>query len=339
MMFLEPIQLPERVKTDESTLDSNYGKFEIGPLEPGYATTIGNTLRRVLLSSIQGAAVKYVKIEGLHHEFAPIPGSNSDLIDLILRLKKLVLSSTSINDEKLILEHKGKGVVTAADIKENNAVTVINKDHVLLEMTEDVDFRMELWIGIGRGYVSADKHDMEEKPVGVIPIDSIYSPITRVNFDVSNERVGEKIDFDRLIMEISTDGSVDPKESIYVAAKLLRDLYDRIVGFEKEPEYIQEVEMDPELERLEKIFDTNVNELELSVRCSNCLAAAKIETIGELIGKSENEMLKYRNFGKKSLEEIGALLDKYELHLGYDVDSKVQQIEEAKNRVTFKNNV
>ena len=151
---------------------------------------------------------------------------------------------------------------------------------------------------------------------------------------MSNERVGEKIDFDQLIVEVFTDGSVDPKESLYVAAKLLKDLYNSIVGFEKEPEYIQEVEMDPELERLEKIFNTNVNELELSVRCSNCLAAAKIDTIGELIEKSENEMLKYRNFGKKSLEEINALLEKYELGLGYDVQGKVAQIEEAKNNVT-----
>lgn len=338
MMFLEPIQLPERVKAEEATLTSKYGKFEIGPLEPGYATTVGNTLRRVLLSSIQGAAVKHVKIEGLHHEFAPIPGSDSDFIDLILRLKQLVLKSESINDEHLVLEHKGKGVITAADIQEGNNVTVINKDLFLLEMTEDVDFRMEIWVGIGRGYVPADDHDLEEKPVGVIPIDSIFSPITKVNFVVSNERVGEKIDFDQLTMEVFTDGSVDPKESLYISAKLLKDLYNSIVGFEKEPEYIQEIEMDPGLERLEKIFETNVHELELSVRCSNCLAAAKIDTIGELIEKSENEMLKYRNFGKKSLEEINALLDKYELSLGYDVQGKLNQIEEARNKVTFKNN-
>lgn len=338
MMFLEPIQLPERVKAEESSLDLNYGKFEIGPLEPGYATTVGNTLRRVLLSSIQGAAVKYVKIEGLHHEFTPIPGSDSDFIDLILRLKKLILKAESISDEKLILEHKGKGVITAADIQESMTMAVVNKDLFLLEMTEDIDFRMELWIGIGRGYVPADKHDLDDKPVGVIPIDSIYSPIKKVNFDVANERVGEKIDYDQLIMEVFTDGSVDPKESLYVAAKLLKDLYKSIVGFEKEPEYIQEIEMDPELERLEKIFNTNVNELELSVRCSNCLAAAKIDSIGELIEKTENEMLKYRNFGKKSLEEINALLDKYELSLGYNVEGKMSQIEEAKNKVTFKNN-
>lgn len=336
MKFLEPLQLPEKVKVDEQTYSSNFGRFEIGPLEAGFATTIGNTLRRVLLSSIQGAAIRFVKIEGLHHEFAPIPGSDSDFIDLILRLKKLRIKSESINEDKLILEYKGPGVVTAADIKLSNEIEILNQDLVLLELTEEVDFRMELWVGIGRGYVPADQHDMEEKSVGVIPIDSIYSPIIHVNFEVENQRVGERIDFDKLIMEITTDGSIDPKDSLYLSAKILRDLYDTIVLFEKEPEYIEEVEMDPELERMEKILDTNVNELELSVRCSNCLSAAKIETIGELVEKTENEMLKYRNFGKKSLEEINALLEKYELSLGMNVESIKTQIEQAKNKVTIK---
>lgn len=336
MKFLEPLQLPEKVQVDEASYNPTFGKFEIGPLEQGFATTIGNTLRRVLLSSIQGAAVRFVKIEGLHHEFAPIPGSTSDYIDLILKLKKLVIKSDSINEEKLVLEHKGKGIITADDIQDSDTVTIINKDQFLLEMTEDVDFRMELWVGIGRGYASADTHDMEEKPIGVIPIDSIYSPITKVNFSVENQRVGEKIDYDKLVIEITTDGSIDPKDSLYLSAKILRDLYDRVVLFETEPEYIEEVEMDPELERMDKILDTAVNELELSVRCSNCLAAAKIDTIGELVSKSENEMLKYRNFGKKSLEEINALLEQYELSLGMNIEAIKKKIDDAKNRVTIK---
>lgn len=336
MMFLEPLQLPEKVQVDEKTNSPTFGKFEIGPLEPGFAITIGNTLRRALLSSIQGAAIRFVKIEGLHHEFTPIPGSDSDFIDLILRLKKLVIQSESINEEKLVLEHKGKGPITAGEIKETADVKIINKDLVLLEMVEDTDFKLELWIGIGRGYAPADTHNMEEKPVGVIPIDSIYSPITKVNFSVGNQRVGEKIDYDKLIVEITTDGSIDPKDSLYLSAKILRDLYDRLVLFEKEPEYIEEVEMDPELERMESILGTNVNELELSVRCSNCLSAAKIEKIGELVEKTENEMLKYRNFGKKSLEEINALLDKYALSLGMDVKGIVKKIEKARKKVTVK---
>ncbi len=333
MKFLEPLQFPEKVIVDEDTYSENYGKFEIGPLESGFATTIGNTLRRVLLSSIQGAAVRYVKIEGLHHEFTPIPGTDSDYIDLILRLKQLVIKSETTSEEKLTLEHKGKGIITASEIGETSEIKIINKDLELLNLTEDVDFRMELWVGIGRGYAPADTHDMEDKPVGVIPIDSIYSPITKVNFSAANQRVGERIDYDKLILEVYSDGSIDPKSAVYLSAKILRDLYNKLVLFEKEPEYIEEVEMDPELDRLEKLFSTIVNELELSVRCSNCLAAAKIETIGELIEKTENEMLKYRNFGKKSLEEINALLDKYELHLGYDIKSKLKDIDEARNKV------
>ncbi|MBN2460070.1 MAG: DNA-directed RNA polymerase subunit alpha [Candidatus Cloacimonetes bacterium] len=336
MKFLEPLQLPDKVEIDEKSYTPIYGKFEIGPMEPGFATTIGNTLRRVLLSSIQGAAVRYVKIEGLHHEFTPIPGTKSDFVDLILRLKQLIIQMDNVNEEKLILEHKGKGIVTAAEIKEKADIKIINKDLVLLEITEDTDFRMELWVGIGRGYVPADDQDMEEKPVGVIPIDSIYSPVTKVNFTAANQRVGERIDYDKLIIEIHTDGSIEPKNALYLSAKILRDLYSHMVLFEKEPEYIKEVEMDPELERLEKILDTYVNELELSVRCSNCLAAAKIETIGELVEKTENEMLKYRNFGKKSLEEINALLEKYDLSLGMNVQNIRKRIEEAKNKVTIK---
>ncbi len=336
MNFLEPIQLPEKVQADEKTYSPTFGKFEIGPLEPGFGTTIGNTLRRVLLSSVQGAAIRFVKIEGLHHEFAPIAGSNSDFIDLILRLKKLVIKSESIEEEKLILEHKGIGPVTASEIAGSANVEIINEDLVLLEMTENIDFRMELWTGIGRGYCPSENHDVEDKPVGVIPIDSIYSPVTKVNFYVDRQRVGETIDFDKLIIEITTDGSMNPKDALYLSAMILRDLYAKMVLFEKEPEYIEEVEINPELERLEKILFTNVNELELSVRCSNCLSAAKIETIGELIEKSENEMLKYRNFGKKSLEEINILLAKYNLSLGTDVKGLIEEIQNTKNKITTK---
>ncbi|MCD4819509.1 MAG: DNA-directed RNA polymerase subunit alpha [Candidatus Cloacimonetes bacterium] len=335
MKFIEPLQLPNKVKIiDEVTYTQKFGKFEIGPLESGYGTTIGNTLRRVLLSSIQGAAVRFVKIEGLHHEYISIPGTDSDYIDVILRIKKIIFKSDTINEVKLTLEHKGIGRVTAADIVETADIKVVNKDLYLFDITEDIDFTMELWVGSGRGFVPSEKHEKsEDKSIGVIPIDSIYSPITKVNFFVEDQRVGEKINFDKLIIEVNTDGSIDPKDSLYLSAKLLRDLYDTIVLFENEPEYIEEIEMDPELESMEKLLGTNVNELELSVRCSNCLSAAKIETIGELVGKSENEMLKYRNFGKKSLEEINALLEKYDMHLAMNIKEIYSKIEEARNKV------
>jgi DNA-directed RNA polymerase subunit alpha len=336
MKFLEPIQMPEKVEFDESTYSSTFGRCEIGPLEPGFATTIGNTLRRVLLSSIQGTAVKYVKIEGLNHEFLPIPGSDSDYVDLILRIKQLVLKSDSIEDEVLVLEHKGKGIITAASIQETPGVKIINKDLFLLELTEDVDFRMELGVGNGRGYVPAEKQNIEDKAIGNIPIDSIYSPIVKVNFEAKNQRVGDRTDYDKLVMEIHTNGSIEPKDALSIASKILRDLFDKLITFEEEPQYIEKVEMDPELERMEKILNMNVNELELSVRCSNCLAAAKIEKIHELVDKTENEMLKYRNFGKKSLEEVTSLLEKYDLSLGMDTKEIFKKIEEAKKKVTTK---
>lgn len=336
MKFLEPLQLPEKVQVDEETYSSTKGKFEIGPLEPGFAITVGNTFRRVLLSSIQGAAVRFVKIEGLHHEFTPIPGSDSDFIDLILRLKQLVIKTESINEKKMVLEHKGIGKITAAEIEDDEEFQIINKDLVLLEMTEDVEFRMEIWIGSGRGYESAENHDLEDKPVGAVPIDSIYSPVKEVRYSVENQRVGERIDYDKLILEMVTDGSIDPKDALYLSAKILRDLYDKIVLFETEPEYIEEIEMDPELENLEKILDSSVHELELSVRCSNCLSTANIDKIGELVSKTDNEMLKFRNFGKKSLEEIKMLLSKYDLSLGMDVKGLRKKIEDAKNQVIIK---
>ncbi len=336
MMLLEPLQMPEKVDIDKETYSKTYGKFEIGPLEPGYATTIGNTLRRVLLSTIQGAAARFVKIEGLHHEFTPIPGSDSDFVDFILNLKNVVFKSDTLNEVKLTLQHQGIGPVLAGEISETGDVKIINKDLVLCNMTEDTELYIEIWVGQGRGYVAADKQNLDEKPVGVIPVDSIYSPIVKVNFTTANQRVGERIDFDKIILEIHTNGSIEPKNALFLSAKLLRDFYDKLVLFEEEPEYVEEVSMDPELERLEKLVNMNVKDLELTVRSANCLSAAKIESIGELVSKSEQEMLKYRNFGKKSLDEIKALLVKYELSLGMDVDGIRRRIADAKNRVNKK---
>lgn len=332
MMFLEQLQMPETVETDESTYPRTYGKFEIGPLEPGFGTTIGNTLRRVLLSSIQGAAVRHVRIEGLHHEFTPIPGTNSDYIDLILRLKQMVVQSNSIDEVKLELEHKGKGVVTAAEIKETPEVKIINKDLYLLEVIDNIDLKIEMWVGIGRGYVPADKQDTEGKPVGTIPIDSIYSPVLKVNFSVNHQRVKEKMNYDRLIMEIWSNGAFEPKYALFLSAKILKDMFSKLCLFEEEPEYIHDVHLDPELEELERIMKMSVKEIELNVRAANCLEQANIHTIGELVGKTEAEMLKFRNFGKKSLEEIVLKLKKYGLTLGMDVESINRRISEARSR-------
>ncbi|MFA5498825.1 MAG: DNA-directed RNA polymerase subunit alpha [Candidatus Cloacimonadia bacterium] len=334
MHYLLPIQFPESIVLEEETSTSTFGRFSIGPLEPGYAITIGNTLRRVLLSSIQGAAVKFVKIEGLHHELSPIPGSSSDFIDLILKLKQIVFKTNEIKEHELTLDFKGPGKITADDINTPAELEIVNKDLELVELVDEIDFRMELWTGIGRGYVPSDEQDMEEKPIGVIPIDSVYSPVTKVNYYTMKQRVGEKIDFDRLVLEIETNGSIDPQRALFIAAKYLKDLYDNISSFQKEPEYLREIKLDPQLEEMEKLLNLEVKELELTVRSSNCLEAANIETLGDLVEKTEAEMLKYRNFGKKSLEEIRGLLAKFNLSLGMDVKAIRDNIEKAKKKMT-----
>ena len=336
MMLLEPIQLPSRCEFDGETYTRHYGKCEIGPLEPGYATTIGNTLRRILLSSIQGAAARFVRIEGLHHEFSPIPGTDSDFNDFILNLKKVVFTSDTLAEVKLELKTSGKGPVTAGLIKETADVKVVNKDLLLFNVMEDTDIFIEIWIGVGRGYLPADKQVIDEKPIGVIPIDSIYSPIVKCNFFTENQRVGERTDFDKLVVEVFTNGAIEPKNALYLSAKLLRDIYSHMVLFEEEPVYVEHPEMDPELQKLERLLNMNVKELELTVRSTNCLATANIDTIAELVSKQEADMLKYRNFGKKSLDEIKELLVKLDLTLGMDVAAIFQRIADAKNRTNIK---
>lgn len=332
MLYLEPLQMPEKVEFDEASYTKYFGRVEIGPLEPGFGTTLGNSLRRVLLSSIQGAAVRFVRIEGLHHEFCAIDGTNSDYIDLILRLKQLVIFSSSVEEVAVVLEHKGKGIVTASLIQENPHINIINKDLYLLEVTEDIEFRMELIIGIGRGYVSADRQNPEGKPAGFVPIDSVYSPVLKVNFSVTHQRVKERMNFDKLILEIFSNGAVEPKYALSLAAKIIKDMAGKLSIFDEEPIYIRDIEMDPELEEMEQVLSTSVKEIELTVRAANCLTAANIETIGDLVSKTEAEMLKFRNFGKKSLEEIVLKLKKYDLELGMDVEGIYSRIREAKSR-------
>ena len=338
-MLLEPIQLPTKVEFERQSISPTYGKCEIGPLEPGYATTIGNTLRRILLSSIQGAAARFVRIEGLHHEFSPIPGTDTDYNDFILNLKKVVFTSETLNEVVLQLQHTGKGPVTAGKIQESAEVKVKNKDLVLFNVVEPTEITIDIWVGIGRGYVPADKQNAEEKPVGVIPIDSIYSPIIKCNFFTENQRVGERTDFDKLIVEIFTNGAIDPRNALYLSAKLLRDMYAHMVKFEQEPEYVEELNIDPELESTDKKLNLQIKDLELTVRSANCLAVAKIETLGELVSKTETDMLKFRNFGKKSLDEIKELLQRYDLFLGYDVEGHNKRISDIREKANQKRKV
>ena len=334
MSLIIPIQNPTKVDVDKSTYSDSFVKIVVSPMEPGYGITVGNTIRRVLLSSIQGAAVKFVMIEGLHHEFTGIPGTDTDYVDFILRLKRLAIKSASLEDVTLELNVSKLGVVTAGDISTGSEVEIINKDLELFEVTEEgKEIRCQIIVGVNRGFVPSEEHDSSELPVGFIAVDSLFNPVKNVSFIVENERVGKRIDFDKLVLEVTTDGSIDPKEAFYTASKLLRDFYDKMIRFEVEPEYVEKLEMDPRLERIERLLDTSVNEMELSVRSSNCLLAAKIETVRDLVSKTENQMLRYRNFGKKSLDEIKKLLSDLDLSLGMNLEKVESEIQEARNKI------
>ncbi|MBS3740877.1 MAG: DNA-directed RNA polymerase subunit alpha [Candidatus Cloacimonetes bacterium] len=335
MKPIEPIQLPTYIEENEKVATNTFGEFTIGPFEPGFGTTVANSLRRVLLSSIQGGAVRFIKIEGLNHQYQAIPGVKEDYIELILNLKDLVLKIDSTKEEKIELKAKGPGVVKAGDISTPKIIEVVNKDLYLMEITEEKELFVELWVGNGIGYVREEEHDAEDRAAGVIPVDSIYSPIQKVNYKIGAERVDKKIDYDKVILEINTDGSVSPETALNLAAKLLKDSYKAIMEFEKEPEYVEREEIDPELKSLKKLMKMSVDELELSVRCSNCMAAAKIDTVKELIALTEDNLLHLRNFGKKSLDEVKKVLERYGLKLGTDVseiDEKLAKLKEIEER-------
>jgi len=335
MQELEPIRFPKNIEKDEKTYSQTYGKFIIAPIEPGFGTTIGNSLRRVLLSAVQGGAVRYVQVKGLLHQYTPIPGAREDFVELILNLKNLVLEVNSTKEEELELNVKGPGKVTAGQIKCPPSVEIINKDLYLLELVDDGEFQMNLWVGNGRGYVREDEHPLDNRPAGVIPIDSIYSPVKKVNFTVDKERVEEKLTYEKLTIEIWTNGSITPEYALNLAAKILKDYFQSIMRFKEEPSYIERKKIDPALLNLQRLMDMKITELEVSVRCANCLHAAKIEYVKELVTKTEAELLRLRNFGKKSLEEVETVLDRYGLHLGMDakeIEETLKEIESIEGK-------
>ncbi|MCD6379690.1 DNA-directed RNA polymerase subunit alpha [bacterium] len=312
--------MPKEVEMDKSVSTPTFGRFKIEPFERGFGYTIGNALRRTLLSSIQGAAVVAVKIDGVQHEFDTIKGVKEDVTDIVLNLKQLIVVMHSDEPKFLTLETKKKGEITAADFKADGDIEIINKDLLIATVTEELPLKMEVLIGHGRGYVSSDAHNLNQYEIGLIPMDATFSPIIKVNYEVKDTRVGHRIDFDRLMLDVYTDGSVTPQDALGFAAKILKDHFLLFMNFEKEPFEEEEVKkIDEGLMKIRDLFSRNVEELELSVRSSNCLKAAKIDTLGELIVKSESEMLKYRNFGRKSLREITDILDGMNLHLGMDV--------------------
>src|SRR5580765_188495 len=312
------LTMPKQVVPDAGNT-SNYGKFVIEPLERGFGLTLGNGLRRVLLSSLQGGAITAVRIDGVLHEFSTLPGVIEDVTESILNLKQVRLKLHGDGPKKGTIEMKGKGEVRAGNIQVDTEVEVLNPDLHIATLNRDGDLRMEVEINGGRGYVSADQHSQTDRPIGVIPIDSLFSPVTKVNYQVDVTRLGQRIDYDKLTIDVWTDRSILPQDAVAFAAKILRDHFQMFIHFDEPIEEDVEEEVDEELMRVRKLLDKSVEELELSVRSSNCLRAAEIKTIGDLVQKSEAEMLKFRNFGRKSLKEIQDILAEMNLHFGMDV--------------------
>ena len=311
------------LETVEISPEDNYGKFTLKPLESGYGTTLGNSLRRVLLSSLPGAAVSQVKIEGVLHEFSSIPGVKEDVTEIIMNIKSLAIKNTSETNEPktAYIEFEGEGVVTAADIKADPDIEIINKDQVIATLNGGADSKlyMELIITTGRGYTSADKNKNDELPIGVIAVDSIYTPVERVNLTVENTRVGQITDFDKLTLDVFTKGTLAPDEAVSLAAKVLSAHLDSFINLSENAQKA-EIIVAKEDEGKEKVLEMSIDELELSVRSYNCLKRANIHTVEDLTKKTEDDMLKVRNLGRKSLEEVIQKLDSYGLALRQQED-------------------
>jgi DNA-directed RNA polymerase subunit alpha len=325
---MKNFEMPKRLMLDEGTATPTYGKFVAEPFERGYGMTIGNALRRVLISSIEGTAVTSVKIDGVHHEFSTIKGVVEDVPQIIMNIKKLVLRSHFKTPKPMFIEVTKKGEITAKDIKADETVEILNPDLHIATLTKDGKFAMEMEVARGRGYVPSDRNKREGQPIGVIAIDSIFTPVTKVNFYVENTRVGQITDYDKLILEVSTNSSIEPKEALLYASNIFQRHLDIFVGFGKLPEEEEGPEETEEQRQMKEKLKVPISELELSVRSSNCLKEAKIKTIGDLVRKTELEMLKYRNFGKKSLAEINNVLTDMGLSLGMKMaDEKKEKVE------------
>ncbi len=315
-------EMPKKLVCEESTSTETYGKFIAEPFERGYGTTLGNALRRILLSSIEGSAVTSVKIDSVHHEFSSIPGVVEDVTEIILNIKKLILRSHSRQRKVIEIKADKKGEVNAEDIIRDETIEIINPDLLIATLTKNTKFHIEMEVGRGRGYYPAEKNKKEGQPIGVIPIDSVFTPVIKVNFHVENTRLGQITDYDKLILEIWTNGSISPKDALLYASHILQKHLDIFVNFGKLPKEEEEEQVKVDEELYTKLR-MPVSELELSVRSANCLKEAKIRTIGELVQKTEAEMLKYRNFGKKSLAEIQEIISRMGLSLGIKIDKKL----------------
>jgi DNA-directed RNA polymerase subunit alpha len=313
---------PKRLEVEKETLTPFYGKFTAEPFERGFGITIGNSLRRILLSSLQGAAITSVKIDGVLHEFSTIPGTKEDITEIILNLKEVRLKLHTEGPKTIRVKAEGPKVLKAGDIITGDAVEVLNPDHYLATLSRDGKLSMEMVVKMGRGYVSAERNREETQPVGTIPMDAIFSPIKKVNYTVTNARVGQITDYDKLTLEVWTDGSLNPEEAVAHSAKILKEQLSIFVTFEEEEEaemiYSEDEE---EKEGVNENLLRSVDELELSVRSANCLKHANIKLIGDLVQKTEAEILATKNFGRKSLNEIKEILSEMGLSLGMKLDN------------------
>ena len=310
--------MPKRLTKDESTATETYAKFIADPFETGYGHTIGNSLRRVLLSSLEGAAITSIKVDGAMHEFAAIDGVVEDVTDLVLNLKKIKFKAHTRDPQTLLLSVNKEGAVTAADIQVNQNVELVNPDQHICTLDKKKKFEMELEVKVGRGFCPGDENKKPGQAIGVVAIDSLFSPVNRVRYSVENARVGQRTDYDRLLLEIWTDGRISPDDALTQASAILQHHLDVFVGYDKNAVEFEETvdKQDDEKMKLRKLLNMSVNEIELSVRAANCLNNANITTVGQLAVKTESEMLKYRNFGKKSLNEIKEKLAALGLALG-----------------------
>ncbi|MGH7977926.1 MAG: DNA-directed RNA polymerase subunit alpha [Limisphaerales bacterium] len=315
-------EMPKRLQKDDATATDTYAKFVADPFETGYGQTVGNSLRRVLLSSLEGAAITSIKVDGAMHEFTTIEGVVEDVTDVVLNLKKIKFKAHTRDEQVLLLSVSKEGPVTAADIQLNQNIELVNADQHICTLDKKKKFEMELTVKIGRGFCPSDENKKPGQAIGVIAIDSIFSPVTRVRYNVEAARVGNRTDYDKLILEIWTDGRLTPDDALTQSSAILAHHLDVFVGYDKDAVEFEEAadKQDEEKLKLKKQLNMSVNEIELSVRAANCLNNANITTVGQLAMKTEQEMLKYRNFGKKSLNEIKEKLASLGLSLGMNFE-------------------
>ena len=323
--------MPKRLIKEDSTATEVYAKFVAEPFETGYGHTIGNSLRRVLLSSLEGAAITSIKIDGAMHEFATVEGVVEDVTDIVLNLKKVLFRAHSRDTQMLLLSVNKEGAVTAGDIALNQNLELVNPSQHICTIDKKKKFEMELEVKVGRGFLPGDENKKPNQAIGVIAIDSLFSPVIRVRYAVENARVGQRTDYDRLILEVWTDGRISPDDALTQSSAILQHHLDVFVGYDKNAVEFEEVvdKQDEEKSKMKKLLNMSVNEIELSVRAANCLNNANITTVGHLAMKTEQEMLKYRNFGKKSLNEIKDKLTGLGLALGMAFENDMLEVPKA----------